>query len=302
MTNPVPVYVQQKGGNYRYGTQVIGDPGWIEPHVAFYAYPSEQEGTTAFYRHRAGGSDRFEYDDRSEAHDGWEAGEDKIYVYPPTQPKSGSVPIYLHTADQRFYYDTNIVNKHGWSSGTLVFFALPSLDGYRVGDKTAEISGPDQSNKTAKLTELLHGNKNWVLIDVSAVWCPSCNYAASKIHAFLASVNSAKLTLKPFTVLCDDRNGKASTQATAEQWASKYNFDAKEPIVHCAGDPKSPLRSLLYNYAMANPNLQPAYPTFVLVDEDGIVRHFQQGNDLDELQRALSNASGVTLTGGPWMT
>ncbi|RWQ57831.1 redoxin domain-containing protein [Mesorhizobium sp.] len=307
MADAVPIYVQSKGNAYfRYGTQMTGENGWDQNKtVAFYAYSTPQEGTTPFYRHRAGTTDRFQIDTTPGAHDSWSAGEDPFYAYSPAEPRKGTTPIYKHANgdETRFQHNTQIGGGAGWGLGALAFFALPVLNGYRVGDKVAEISGSDQLGRDVKLSKYSTG-KEWILIDICAQWCGPCNWAAQKTPAFIDGINGtegSKIKLIPFTVLVDDGNYRPSSQATAKRWADRYKFDSKEAVIHCGGDAKSDLRWLVYKFTLANDIPEAAYPTFVLVDSDGVIRHFQQGFDLDELQLQLSPLAGVDFKGGPWI-
>jgi hypothetical protein len=146
-----------------------------------------------------------------EAHDSWGRGEGPIYVYPPDQPRTGTIPIYVHTPSdkgpkenaERKFYDAKIPNSSGWENGVLVFYALPPLAGYAVGEKAHEVSGQDQSGKRVNLSTYNPGAKGWVLIDICAEWCPACNNAAPQTRAFVNNVNSSQkeLSLKLFTVL-----------------------------------------------------------------------------------------------------
>ncbi|RWD95211.1 MAG: redoxin domain-containing protein [Mesorhizobium sp.] len=307
VTGAVPIYVQSKGNAYfRYGTQITGENGWgNDKTVGFYAYSSPQEGTIPFYRHRAGTGDRFQIDTIPAAHDGWSAGEDPFYAYPPTLPRRGTTPIYAHwnSDSSRVQYNSQIAGGSGWNIGVPAFFALPVLNGYRVGDKIADISGNDQSGNDVKLSKYGTG-QDWILIDICAQWCGPCNFAASRMHDFIADINNTKgtkLKLTLFTVLVDDRSYKPSSVTTAKQWATKYNFDQKEAVVHCGGDPKSDLRWLIDKFTLANDIPESAYPTFVLVDPDETIRLFQQGFDLDELQRQLSVFAEVTFPNKAWI-
>lgn len=308
MTDAVPVYVQSKGNAFfRYGTQVTGENGWdTNKTVAFYAYSTRQEGTVPFYRHRASTTDRFQIDTIPGSHDGWSAGEDPFYAYPATDPRKGTIPIYNHTNTDktRYQYSAQMAGSGaGWQTGTLEFFALPVLEGYRVRDKVAEIAGKDQSGNDVKLSKFIKG-KDWALVDICAQWCGPCNFAAQKTRGFIDSINATKgspFKLKPFTVMVDGRDYGPSTQIAAQQWAARYLFDQNEPVLHCDGDPKSDLRSLASKFTLANNIPEAAYPTYVLVDSDGVVRYFQQGFDLDELQRQLGALAGINFTGGPWI-
>jgi hypothetical protein len=299
MADPVPVYVQEKdrkGQLYRYGTQMLAETGWDQSkNVAFYAYRVPQEGTTAFYSHRAG--DRYQIDQVANAHDGWLAAEDTFYLYPPTHPITGTMPFYIHTAGSpvRQFLDTTAREHDGWSAGTLGFFALPNLAGYKVGDKAADIIGVDQNNKPATLSGVQHGSKGWVLIDVCAVWCGSCQFGAEKTPEFLDSLKSQKLSLKLFTALVSDASSGPTTAADAKAWADTY-FAGKEAVINCAGNRKSDLRWLPYKYALANAS-EAAFPTYVIVDPQGVIQYFQQGVNFNAIQDKLASLSGVGLTG-----
>jgi len=69
----------------------------------------------------------------------------------------------------------------------------------------------------------------------------------------------------------------------------------REALLHDNGDANSPLRQLYTKYAQANGNPTPAYPTYVLVDPDGVIRDYILGANLNEVQASLASKTGKTL-------
>ncbi|RRH88361.1 hypothetical protein EH240_35115 [Mesorhizobium tamadayense] len=118
------------------------------------------------------------------------------------------MPIYNHpdtdTDKTRYQYSAQIAGSGaGWRDGRLAFFALPVLEGHRVGDKIvvknkdisakriADISGKDQLGNDVTLSKYSNG-QDWILIDICAQWCGPCNFAAQKMRDFLDSINGTK--------------------------------------------------------------------------------------------------------------
>ncbi len=68
-------------------------------------------------------------------------------------------------------------------------------------------------------------NINALLIEESAVWCPSCNAEASELGSKLAGP-WAELGIHVLTLIIEDASGNAATPKTALAWKTKYNLDA----------------------------------------------------------------------------
>ncbi len=98
-----------------------------------------------------------------------------------------------------------------------------------------------------------------------------------------------------FSVVVENAQRQASTRLDAERWAETFGL-CSDIVLHCNGDPNSPLRNLTSQFASANGNNSPGYPTYVLVDPTGVVRYYQAGADLDQLQAELAALTGKTLT------
>jgi hypothetical protein len=186
-------------------------------------------------------------------------------------------------------------------AGSALAAPKPQYLGYRVGDRAADISGPDQYNHAAKLSELLG---SWVLVDLCPWLCGPCKESADRTRAFLDAVNAQGnpqgLTLKLFSVCLQNETMGASVQFDAEKWAMTWGFEKRESVLHCAGDPASNLLTLSTKYGAANGNPAPGYPTYVLVDPNGYIRLYQAFADLDAIEATIAQLSNTTLTSGPW--
>jgi hypothetical protein len=74
----------------------------------------------------------------------------------------------------------------------------------------------------------------------------------------------------------------------------KYQLE-REALLHDNGDANSPLRQLATQYGQANGNATPGYPTYVLIDPNGVIRDYILGADLNAVQASLANKTGKTL-------
>jgi hypothetical protein len=176
--------------------------------------------------------------------------------------------------------------------GTALGAAKPSGYGYRVGDQAADFGGYDQYMKPRKMSNNLG---SWTLIDLCPVWCPPCNASARFQFGFTNYIRSQGIPFHMQPVVVETQNpGEPSTRLTAEQWAVRYELE-REALMHDNGDPNSPLRQLFFQYAQANNNPTPGYPTYVLVDPNGVIRDYILGADLNAVQASLANLTGKTL-------
>src|SRR5436189_191229 len=71
-------------------------------------------------------------------------------------------------------------------AGSALAATKPQYFGYRVGDQAADISGPDQYSRAAKLSGLLG---SWVLVDLCPWWCVPCKEVAYETRAFTDAIN-----------------------------------------------------------------------------------------------------------------
>ena len=168
----------------------------------------------------------------------------------------------------------------------------PSTLGYKVGDKAADFGAYDQYMKPRKLSNNLG---SWVLIDLCPVWCAPCNYSARWQFAFTNYVRSQAIPFRMQPVVVESGPGQPSTRRNAEQWAVRYELE-REALMHDNGDITSPLHQLVVNYAQANGNSDPGYPTYVLVDPSGVIRGYYLGGDqLNNVQQTIASATAKTL-------
>jgi hypothetical protein len=233
------------------------DPPGPDKVVAFYY--EDVDGATAIYSHRVLAArkakldpdgDRYLLDTTSDqTKRGWtKEGSPAFYAF--TTPKLGTTPIYRHvslansTGSGPGSYERYDMQRQGdadWQDATVpAFYALKI--GYKVHDKAAEISAPDQQENVVQLTSHLDG-ATWVWIDICAGWCGPSRDSAKQTTAFVEHVNSQGLKLKVFTVLTDGRNMRASAWSEADWWAN--TFKLTDSVVHCGGDPDSDLRQLV---------------------------------------------------------
>ncbi len=168
----------------------------------------------------------------------------------------------------------------------------PSLQGYRIGDAAAEVSGFDQYMKNRKLSDSFG---SWVLLDLCPVWCQPCAYSAQWHRPFTEYVRGKGIPFRVQPMVVEANSpGAPSTRRDAERWAVKFELE-HETLMHANGDAKSPLLELVNKYAAANNNPEPAYPTYVLIDPKGIIRDYILGADMNAVQASLAALTGKTL-------
>lgn len=168
----------------------------------------------------------------------------------------------------------------------------PVARGYRVGQRLPSIVGPNQYGGTSS-TDDLRGS--WVLIDLCPWWCLPCTGSAAHHRAFLRSARAAGVDLRILPVVIDTFGSQPSGRIHAEQWTAYFGLDS-EFALHCDDDAQSPLRRLVDDFAVAN-GAAPAYPTYVLVDPQGVIRHYQASSELETVQAKLAELTGTSLTG-----
>jgi peroxiredoxin len=171
----------------------------------------------------------------------------------------------------------------------------PVPSGYAVGQLLPPIVGANQYGGTSSSADY---RGSWVLIDFCPWWCMPCIASARQHAEFLRSVRAAGVDLRILPVVVQDMNERASERNHAEEWTSTFGLSS-EIALHCDGDDRSPLLGLVGEFAVANghPNPVGGYPTYVLVDPSGVIRHYQVSSDLDEVQAALAQLTGTSLTG-----
>jgi hypothetical protein len=171
-------------------------------------------------------------------------------------------------------------------------FALTAPTGFKVGQVLRPISGIDQYNATRRSTAY---RSSWFLVDLCPWWCGPCQSSATQHAAFRQYIQANGIPFHIFSVVVEDQNHKVSTRLDAERWAETFDL-CHDIVLHDNGNVQSPLRNLFTQFAIANGNSSPAYPCYALVDPAGVIRYYQAGADLDQIQAELAAMTGKTLT------
>lgn len=180
-------------------------------------------------------------------------------------------------------------------TGVVSACAPPTSDpatGFQVGQAAPPITGTDQYGSTRGLADY---RGSWALIDLCPWWCGPCRSVAHNHAEFRAYVRNAGIPFDILAVVLERSNFDASVQVDAERWSSWFELGSSI-VLHCDGDASSPLRTLSGEFASANGNTEPSYPTNVLVDPSGTIRFYRADNDLNTLQAALAALTGKTLS------
>jgi hypothetical protein len=170
--------------------------------------------------------------------------------------------------------------------------AATVVRGYGVGQVMPPVVGLDQYNLNRRLANY---RGSWKLIDLCPWWCQPCRASATRHAEFGRYMRANGIPFRIFSVVVEDLSHAVSHRFDAERWAERFGL-CNDTVLHCNGDPQSPLRNLVDQFASANGSGQPAYPTYALVDPLGVVRYYQEGADLNALQAQLAAFTGKTLT------
>ena len=217
------------------------------------------------------------------------------------------------TANERESAKTDVMDRRGFlaksavagavlAGGSLVtgvgsaFAAKPPATlGYRVGDLAADFGGYDQYMKPRKLSD---NRGSWVLIDLCPAWCNPCKVSAPFQFNFTQYIRSQGIPfhMQPVVVETAPEGTGPSNRVDAEQWAWRYQLE-REALLHCNGDPNSPLRQLADKYAAANNNTDfIRYPTYVLIDPNGVIQYYLAEANLPKVQASLAQKTRITLS------
>ena len=149
---------------------------------------------------------------------------------------------------------------------------------YWVGDKVCDFDRPDASGTPISLYDF---SGSPIVLDLSAMWCGPCQAAASDTNNTVARYSDNNL--RYITVLFEDLQGDHPDAADLQLWVD--NFGITEPVL---GSDYS-----LLNADSAQGFPLRSWPTFILIDEDLIIRERVEGWSqvaLDEaIERLIQN-------------
>jgi hypothetical protein len=140
--------------------------------------------------------------------------------------------------------------------------------GFAVGDTLVDLTGSDEANNVRNLSA---GNGKWRVIELCAVWCPSCNLMAKEVRQVCDTwANVHPLPFEYLTVLTEGPDGgNVSTLTDAVNWRTKYQQNS--PALHAAGMRQSDVHSWAVG---VHSN---AYPTVLILDPNGVIKERNVG-------------------------
>ena len=164
------------------------------------------------------------------------------------------------------------IEETGYSSS-------PDLEcAYWDGDRVCDFERPDASGISVSLYGF---SGSPIVLDLSAMWCAPCQAAAADTNNTVSRYSDDNL--RYITVLFEDLEGNHPDGADLQLWVD--NFGITEPVLGS-------------DYSLLNADSTQgfplrAWPTFILIDEDLIIRERVEGWSqvaLDEaIERLIQN-------------
>lgn len=157
--------------------------------------------------------------------------------------------------------------------------------GYAVGDTLVDMTGTDESGSPRTLSA---GNGKWRVIELCAVWCPTCNWMGKEARQVCDTwANVHPLPFEYVTVLAEGADGGSVSQVTdAVNWRTKYQQNS--PVLNSNGNRQSNVRSWgvgVHSYA---------YPTVLILDPNGVIKERTIGRlDGQELVDHVASFAGI---------
>jgi hypothetical protein len=140
--------------------------------------------------------------------------------------------------------------------------------GFAVGDTLVDLTGIDETNNPRTLSA---GNGKWRMIELCAVWCPSCNLMGKEARQVCDTwANVHPLPFEYVTVLTEGSDGgSVSTLDDAVTW--RTNYQQNSPVLHANGNRQSNVRS------WGNGVHTFAYPTLLILNPSGVIKEITVG-------------------------
>jgi len=142
---------------------------------------------------------------------------------------------------------------------------------YQMGDHICDFTHANAADTTTNLYD--HYGKI-IVIDYFTEWCPYCREASEKQEFY----DSEDIVV--MSIMLENQWGQEPRLEDAERWASAYELDPE--YILRAG------RYIVDRNGEWGPDIQ-AFPSFIIVDEDMIVREKIMGWSLELLQRTIAD-------------
>lgn len=205
-------------------------------------------------------------------------------VAPRTDHAVGSMPFAVAIGDVTGDGEPDLVSANFQSNDVSVLSGdVPG--GFRIGSQVAALTGVDQSGSLRTLSSYLG---KWVLLDMTAWWCPPCNFVSREAQQVYDTwIANPSIQFEYLTVLVDGPTPWVpATQYEAATWGYRYRIS--RPILHGAGSLWPMSRSFMEALGTN------AYPTLVIIDPAGTIRTLEAGAyDGQTLVNRIAALAGV---------